>query len=177
MWGCLQWLDAGPTKAAKAAGSGAKAPCPVPGSAVPRPKIAARGAPRGDAPCSGIRKPPACARPLQTSLHGVASVMRRDCIPRLSALRPLAFYFAGRERKDRHTRRLTKHGPAERWLAPSSSPDLISQVGSTRLAQADSAELGQARVPIDLSSSQRGWMCGSSPRMTKEGMLGCLKFE
>src|ERR1700752_3789037 len=41
MWGCLQWLDAGPTKAAKAAVSGAKAPCPVPGSAVQRPKIAA----------------------------------------------------------------------------------------------------------------------------------------
>jgi large subunit ribosomal protein L36 len=53
---------------------GSGAPCPVPGSTVPRPKIAARGAPRGDAPRSGSRKPSACARPSQTSLHGVAGI-------------------------------------------------------------------------------------------------------
>ena len=80
-------------------------PCPVPGSTVPKPKIAA------------VERRE--ARWADRKAH--AAPRKRGTVMRLLAA-PLPL---GDQERDRQTRRLTKHGPAERWLALSSSPDLI----------------------------------------------------
>src|SRR5439155_794315 len=54
-------------------------------------------------------------------------------------------------------------------IPPSSLPGLTLQVGFTRLAALNGAELGQARVPMQSIFLRKGWMRGSSPRMTWRG--------
>jgi hypothetical protein len=72
-------------------GDHGRKPCPDPGSTVPRPKIAARGAPRGDAPRSGFRKPAVWRARRRRTCTVWQAQLRRENGPRLSALRPLAF--------------------------------------------------------------------------------------
>jgi len=70
-------------------------PLSAPGSTDPGPKIAARGAPRGDTPRSGSRTPAAPACPLQRLAKSEQASLRRDTDLRLSALRPLALFRGG----------------------------------------------------------------------------------